>query len=88
MIVTAIAKHLAKLANTSPTKIICGAVISIGTSVAVNTIANTISMAHTVSQTTASLKDIANNAERVANSKTETDDENIEVEVDVVEENK
>lgn len=88
MIVTAIAKHLAKLANTSPTKIICGAVISIGTSVAVNTIANTISMAHTVSQTTASLKDIANNAERVANSKTETDDEDIEVEVDVVEENK
>lgn len=86
MIVTAIAKHLAKLANTSPTKIICGAVISIGTSVAVNTIANTISMAHTVSQTTATLKDIANNAERVANSKTETDDENIEV--DVVEENK
>ena len=88
MIVTAIAKHLAKLANTSPTKIICGAVISIGTSVAVNTIANTISMAHIVSQTTASLKDIANNAERVANSKTETDDEDIEVEVDVVEENK
>ena len=44
MIVTAIAKHLAKLANTSPTKIVCGAVISIGTSVAVNTIANTISM--------------------------------------------
>lgn len=88
MIITAIAKHLAKLANTSPTKIICGAVISIGTSVAVNTIANTISMAHTVSQTTASLKDIANNAERVANSKTETDDEDIEVEVDVVEENK
>lgn len=88
MIVTAIAKHLAKLADTSPTKIICGAVISIGTSVAVNTIANTISMAHTVSQTTASLKDIANNAERVANSKTETDDEDIEVEVDVVEENK
>lgn len=87
MIVTAIAKHLAKLANTSPTKIICGAVISIGTSVAVNTIANTISMAHTVSQTIASLKDIANNAERVANSKTETDDEDIEVEVDVVEEN-
>lgn len=86
MIVTAIAKHLAKLANTSPTKIICGAVISIGTSVAVNTIANTISMAHTISQTTASLKDIANNAERVANSKTETDDEDIEV--DVVEENK
>ena len=88
MIVTAIAKHLAKRANTSPTKIICGAVISIGTSVAVNTIANTISMAHTVSQTIASLKDIANNAERVANSKTETDDEDIEVEVDVVEENK
>lgn len=88
MIVTAIAKHLAKLADTSPTKIICGAVISIGTSVAVNTIANTISMAHTVSQTIASLKDIANNAERVANSKTETDDEDIEVEVDVVEENK
>ena len=27
MIVTAIAKHLAKLANTSPTKIVCGAVI-------------------------------------------------------------
>ena len=88
MIVTAIAKHLAKLANTSPTKIICGAVISIGTSVAVNTIANTISMAHIVSQKTASLKDIVNNAERVANSKTETDDEDIEVEVDVVEENK
>lgn len=88
MIVTAIAKHLAKLANTSPTKIICGAVISIGTSVAVNTIANTITMAHIVSQKTASLKDIVNNAERVANSKTETDDEDIEVEVDVVEENK
>ena len=86
MIVTAIAKHLAKLANTSPTKIVCGAVISIGTSVAVNTIANTISMAHTVSQTTASLKDIVDNAERVAKRK--TDDENIEVEVDVVEENK
>ena len=88
MIVTAIAKHLAKLANTSPTKIICGAVISIGTSVAVNTIVNTITMAHIVSQKTASLKDIVNNAERVANSKTETDDEDIEVEVDVVEENK
>lgn len=88
MIVTAIAKHLAKLANTSPTKIICGAVISIGTSVAVNTIANTITMAHIVSQKTASLKDIANNAERVAKHMTETDDEDIEVEVDVVEENK
>ena len=88
MIVTAIAKHLAKLANTSPTKIVCGAVISIGTSVAVNTIANTISMHTTVSQTTASLKDIVDNAERVAKRKTETDDENIEVEVDVVEENK
>ena len=88
MIVTAIAKHLAKLANTSPTKIICGAVISIGTSVAVNTIANTITMAHIVSQKTASLKDIANNAERVAKHVTETDDEDIEVEVDVVEENK
>ena len=59
-----------------------------GTTVAVNTIANTISMAHTVSQTTASLKDIVDNAERVAKRKTETDDENIEVEVDVVEENK
>ena len=88
MIVTAIAKHLAKLANTSPTKIVCGAVISIATSVAVNTIANTISMAHIVSQKTASLKDIANNAERVAKHMTETDDEDIEVEVDVVEENK
>lgn len=88
MIVTAIAKHLAKLANTSPTKIVCGAVISIATSVAVNTIVNDITMAHIVSQKTASLKDIANNAERVANSKTETDDEDIEVEVDVVEENK
>lgn len=80
MIVTAIAKHLAKLANTSSTKIICGAVISIGTSVATNTIANTIQMANTVSQATASLKDIRNNAERVANSKTETYDEHIEVE--------
>lgn len=88
MIVTAIAKHLAKLANTSPTKIICGAVISIGTSVAVNTIANTITMAHLVSQQNASLKDIANNAERVVKHMTETDDEDIEVEVDVVEENK
>ena len=88
MIVTAIAKHLAKLANTSPTKIICGAVISIATSVAVNTIANDITMAHIVSQKTASLKDIANNAERVAKRMTETDDEDIEVEVDVVEENK
>ena len=88
MIVTAIAKHLAKLANTSPTKIVCGAVISIATSVAVNTIANTISMAHIVSQQNASLKDIANNAERVAKHMTETDDEDIEVEVDVVEENK
>ena len=87
MIVTAIAKHLAKLANTSPTKIICGAVISIGTSVAVNTIANTITMAHLVSQQNASLKDIANNAERVVKHMTETDDEDIEVEVDVVEEN-
>lgn len=88
MIVTAIAKHLAKLANTSPTKIICGAVISIGTSVAVNTIANTISMAHTVSQTTAAFKDLANNAERVVEHMTETDDEDIEVEVEAVEENK
>lgn len=88
MIVTAIAKHLAKLANTSPTKIICGAVISIGTSVAVNTIANTISMAHTVSQTTAAMKDLANNAERVVEHMTETDDEDIEVEVEAVEENK
>ena len=87
MIVTAIAKHLAKLANTSPTKIICGAVISIGTSVAVNTIANTITMAHLVSQQNASLKDIANNAERVVKHMTETDDEDIEVEVDVVDEN-
>ena len=88
MIVKAIAKHLAKLADTSPTKIICGAVISIGTSVAVNTIANTIQMANTVSQATASLKDIRNNAERVAKRTTETADEDIEVEVDVVEENK
>ena len=88
MIVTAIAKHLAKLANTSPTKIICGAVISIGTSVAVNTIANTISMAHTVSQTTAAMKDLANNSERVVEHMTETDDEDIEVEVEAVEENK
>ena len=88
MIITAIAKHLAKLANSSPTKIVCGAVISIATSVAVNTIANTITMAHLVSQQNASLKDIANNAERVVKHMTETDDEDIEVEVDVVEENK
>lgn len=87
MIIKAIAKHLAKQANTSPTKIICGAVISIATSVAVNTIANDITMAHIVSQKTASLKDIVNNAERVAEHVPETDDEDIEVEVDVVEEN-
>lgn len=87
MIITAIAKHLAKHANTSPTKIICGAVISIATSVAVNTIANTISMANLVSQQNASLKDIVNNVERVAEHLSETDDEDIEVEVDVVEEN-
>ena len=87
MIVAAIAKHLAKQANTSPTKIICGAVISIATSLAVNTIANTVTMATLVSQQNASLKDIANNAERVVKQMTETDDEDIEVEVDVVEEN-
>ena len=87
MIITAIAKRLAKHANTSPTKIICGAVITIATSVAVNTIANDISMAHLVSQQKASLKDIVNNAERVAKHMPETDDEDIEVEVDVVEEN-
>lgn len=87
MIITAIAKRLAKRANSSPTKIICGAVISIATSVAVNTIANDISMAHLVSQQNASLKDIVNNAERVAKHMPETDDEDIEVEVDVVEEN-
>ena len=87
MIVTAIAKHLAKLANSSPTKIICGAVISIATSVAVNTIANDITMAHLVSQQKASLQDIVNNVERVAKHTPETDDEDIEVEVDVVEEN-
>lgn len=87
MIITAIAKRLAKQANTSPTKIICGAVISIATSVAVNTIANNITMAHLVSQKSASLKDIVNNAERVAKHMPETDDEDIEVEVDVVEEN-
>ena len=85
MIVTAIAKHLAKQALTSPTKIICGAVISIATSVATKTIANTITMANLVSQQNASLKDIVHNAERVAKHMTETDDENIEVEVDVVE---
>ena len=85
MIVTAIAKHLAKQANTSPTKIICGAVISIATSVAVNTIANTIEMAQLVSQQKASLQDIVNNAGRVAKQTPETDDENIEVEIDVVE---
>lgn len=87
MILTAIAKRLAKQANTSPTKIICGAVISIATSVAVNTIANDITMAHLVSQQKASLQDIVNNAQRVAPQTPETDDENIEVEVDVVEEN-
>lgn len=87
MIVAAIAKHLAKQANTSPTKIICGAVISIATSLAVNTIANTVTMATLVSQQNASLKDIANNAERVVKQMTEADDEDIEVEVDVVEEN-
>ena len=87
MIVTAIAKRLAKQANTSPTKIICGAVTSIATSVAVNTIANTIEMANLVSQQKASLQDIVNNAERVAPHVPETDDEDIEVEVDVVEEN-
>ena len=87
MIITAIAKHLAKLANSSPTKIVCGAVISIATSVAVNTIANDITMAHLVSQQKASLKDIVNNVERVAKHTPETDDEDIEVEVDVVEEN-
>ena len=87
MIITAIAKHLAKLANSSPTKIVCGAVISIATSVAVNTIANDITMAHLVSQQKASLKDIVNNVERVAEHVPETDDEDIEVEVDVVEEN-
>ena len=85
MIITAIAKNLAKRANTSPTKIICGAVISIATSVAVNTIANTIEMAQLVSQQKASLQDIVNNAGRVAKQTPETDDENIEVEIDVVE---
>ena len=85
MIVTAIAKYLAKQALTSPTKIICGAVITIATSVATNTIANTITMANLVSQQNASLKDIVHNAERVAKHMTESDDENIEVEVDVVE---
>lgn len=88
MIVKAIAKYLDNVANTSPIKIICGIVISAGTSIAVNTIANTIQMANTVSQATASLKDIRNNAERAAKRTTETDDEDIEVEVDVVEENK
>ena len=86
MIVKAIAKHLAKQANTSPTKIICGAIISIATSVAVNTIANDLTMAHLVSQQKASLKDIVNNAQRVAPQTPETD-EDIEVEIDVVEEN-
>ena len=79
MIITAIAKHLAKLANSSPTKIVCGAVISIATSVAVNTIANDITMAHLVSQQKASLKDIVNNVEPVAEHVPETDDEDIEV---------
>ena len=87
MIIKAIAKHLAKQANSSPTKIICGAVISIATSVAVSTIANDITMAHLVSQQKASLQDIVNNVERVAEHVPETDDEDIEVEVDVVEEN-
>ena len=85
MIVKAIAKHLAKQALTSPTKIICGAVITIATSVATNVVANTITMANLVSQQNASLKDIVRNAERVAKQTTETDDEDIEVEIDVVE---
>ena len=85
MIIKAVAKHLAKQANTSPTKIICGAIISVATSVAVNTIANDITMAHLVSQQKASLQDIVNNAGRVTKQTPETDDEDIEVEVDVVE---
>ena len=87
MILKAVAKHLAKQANTSPTKIICGAVISIATSVAVSTIANDITMAHLVSQQKASLQAIVNNPGRATKQTPQTDDENIEVEVDVVEEN-
>lgn len=86
-IITGIAKHLAKAANTSPTKIICGIVISAATSIAANTISNSIMLHHTVSQTKAAMDDIVDAAVRTADGKTEKEADDIEVTVDVVEEN-